>query len=452
MRKVISLRIEHWVRRNSKDQGGGPLAQTSLRRPAHDDNKATQLADSLGGDKVPKDMKAVDTEAAPVRLAYIIDSLVTGGAERLVLTFAKAVRKRSDIQLTVLVLSDQKTPFLEELLATGTEVVCLPGKSLIDLGRFRRVIGELRARSIDFAHAHLISSTVVGGFASAILGIPFATTIHNVKASTSRVSRVRRFLYRRALRLPGVTRIAVGQAVADAVTPDTGGQACIVVPNAVSAEVAVPANQRAAKRQMIRDELGIGDRLMALAVGTIIPQKAFGDMIAAFARAAAEQPQAVLVIAGKAPDQQALADLKSRAKALGIEDRVMFLGMRSDVPALLAAADVFLSSSHWEGAPVSLLEAMINGLPCVMTDVGDNARILARTGAVLPPPGRPDLLGDALSEILADAELRRRCGTAAKARVEACYSVEAWVERLMQIYLLQPNSKGGAHQADLTLP
>ena len=130
-------------------------------------------------------------QAAPLRLAYVIDTLVTGGAERLVVTFAKAVEANPDIQLTVIVLNDQKTPFLEEVQATRTEVVCLPGKSLIDPRRFLRVVAELRRRRIEFVHAHLITSTVVAGFAARLLGLPFATTIHNVKASTARVSRVR---------------------------------------------------------------------------------------------------------------------------------------------------------------------------------------------------------------------------------------------------------------------
>ena len=63
---------------------------------------------------------------------------------------------------------------------------------------------------------------------------------------------------------------------------------------------------------------------------------------------------------------------------------LQFLGLRRDIPALLAAADVFISASHWEGAPVSLLEAMANGLPCVMTDAGDNAAGFCRGHRQLP--------------------------------------------------------------------
>lgn len=370
------------------------------------------------------------TGDAPLRLAYIIDTLVTGGAERLVVTFAQAVQQRTDIALTVIVLSEGGTPFHEALMRMGADVVCLPGKSLIDGRRFLRVLAVLRARRIAYVHAHLITSTVVGGFAAAVLRIPFATTIHNVKASTARVSRVRGFLYRRVLRMARTTRIAVGQAVAEAAQADTGGRSCLVVPNAVAPD----ATAAPGTRETARAGLGVQDRPVLLAVGAIIGQKAYGDLLAAFAQIACQVPEALLLIAGNAPEPERLARLQQQARDLGIAGSVQFLGLRRDIPALLAAADVFISASHWEGAPVSLLEAMANGLPCVMTDVGDNRRILAGTGLPVVPAGQPGALAEAAVALLRSRADRQRASQAVQARAAGQYGVAAWAAKLTGIY------------------
>ena len=95
-----------------------------------------------------------------------------------------------------------------------------------------------------------------------------------------------------------------------------------------------------------------------------------------------------------------------------------FLGLRRDIPDILAASDIFVSASAWEGAPVSLLEAMANGLPPVVTDVGENRRVLQDTGARLVPPRDPAALAEPLMEtqgtvgVLAGVTKRVRLGTA----------------------------------------
>lgn len=369
-------------------------------------------------------------KAQPLKVAYIVDTLVTGGAERLVVTFAKAVESRQDIDLTVFVLSDGETAFFKELKAAGVEVVCLPGKSLIDAARFLRLVSALRSRSIEYVHAHLTTSTVVGGFASALLGIAFATTIHNVKSSTARVSRVRSFLYRRILRMSRTTPIAVGQAVAEAALSDTGQRDCLVVANAVSPEAVALAGAGA----LIRTDLGLQKHRVLIAVGAIIGQKAYQDLLAAFSKLADQNPDAVLLIVGNAPEAGRFAQLQTQARDLRIAGRLRFLGLRPDIPDLLAAADLFVSASHWEGAPVSLLEAMANGLPCVMTDVGDNRQILLGTGSSIVPAGQPEALAEALNDMLNDQPARARAGQAARARAFKHYGVEAWVNRLIAIY------------------
>ncbi|WP_170388214.1 glycosyltransferase [Ruegeria atlantica] len=371
-------------------------------------------------------------EPPPLKIAYIVDTLVTGGAERLVVTFAKATMNRSDIDLTVFVLSGAGTPFCNELEQLGVRVVHLPGKSLVDISRFLKLMSELHKRSIEYVHAHLISSTVVGGWAAAILGIPFATTIHNVKASTARVGKLRGILYRSVLRMPGTVRIAVGQAVAEAARVDTGGRDCIVVPNAVSPDVLAPPSARAA----MRAHLGVDGRKVLIAVGAIIGQKAYDDLLIAYAQVSAQMPDTTLLIVGNAPDADRYENLQTLAEELSINNQVRFLGLRQDVPNLLSAADLFVSASHWEGLPVSVLEAMANGVPCVVTDVGDNALILDGTGAPVVPPRRPKILAESVLDLLRDEASLERVGHAVRVRIAEHYGVDAWINKLANIYAI----------------
>ncbi|MCA0995935.1 glycosyltransferase [Alloyangia pacifica] len=367
----------------------------------------------------------------PLRLGYLIDTLVTGGAERLVLTFAEAVRARSDVVLTVFVLSDLRTPFYEKLRALGTEVVTLPGRNLADFGRFRRLVAALRARRIEYLHAHLASSSTLGAYASKLLGIPFVTTIHNVKPSVRRIRPGRRVLQGVAMRLPGVNKIAVGEAVAEASAKEIGRSGCRVVPNAVADSVVAPFGSRA----RLRRELQLGeDQLALVCVGAIIGQKAHEVLLDAFATVHEAAPNTVLLLVGDARDAPRHAALLAQAEQLGLEGALRFLGMRSDIPEVLAASDIFVSSSHWEGAPVSLLEAMANGLPPVVTDVGENGLVLEGTGAILVRPRDPEALARGMLEMIETPRLRSATAEAVRERALGRYGTATWVERLLAIY------------------
>ncbi len=375
----------------------------------------------------PRKIKA----AAPLQLGYLIDTLVTGGAERLVLTFAETVRHRDDVALTVFVLNDGQTPFREYIEGLGTKVVTLPGRNLVDFGRFVRLVRALKQARIEYVHGHLASSTTLGAFAAFYLRIPFVTTIHNVRPSVQRVRPIRRFLYWAALRLPGVKLIAVGKAVAEAIRTDEGLSGSTVVANAVSPNVVAPPGAREAMRR----ELGLQDLDVALiCVGAIIGQKAHDVLIDAFALVAAQHDRAILLIVGDAREPDRMDRLAKQTMALGVDGRVRFLGMRRDIPEILAASDIFVSSSDWEGAPVSLLEAMANGLPSVVTDVGENRLVLQDTGSVLVPTRNPEALANGVVDLIRDADRCRKTSGLVRRLALGKYGADAWVDHLLDFY------------------
>lgn len=150
---------------------------------------------------------------------------------------------------------------------------------------------------------------------------------------------------------------------------------------------------------------------LVLAAGRLAAQKGFGTLLEAAARWRDLQPEPLLVIAGEGP---LAGDLKAQAARLGLDAR--FPGHRDDMPALLAAAAVFVLPSVWEGQPFILQEALRAGVPVVATRVGGTPALTGEDAAVLVPPGDPRRLADAVRAVLTDEVLAARLRKAATAR------------------------------------
>ncbi|HOX25992.1 MAG TPA: glycosyltransferase family 4 protein [Candidatus Krumholzibacteria bacterium] len=173
------------------------------------------------------------------------------------------------------------------------------------------------------------------------------------------------------------------------------------------------------------------DRLHAVMVGRLTPVKGIDLALAALAAAPPEVPWHLDVIGdGKLRDA-----LEAQARELGVGDRVTFHGFRRDVYAVLAHSDLLVMSSHHEGLPYTLLEAMSLGLPTLASDVGGLAEVLRHeeTG-LLVPVGDVAGLAAALARLGRDAELRRRLGRNAALRQRRDYTLQAMGEGYLAAY------------------
>jgi glycosyltransferase involved in cell wall biosynthesis len=200
----------------------------------------------------------------------------------------------------------------------------------------------------------------------------------------------------------------------------------IVISNIVSAAGRAAASQAATVPRMA-------------AAGSLKPLKAYDVLLHSLGLLAAEGRKFELLLAGDGPERARLQEL---ARRLGLAERVRFFGDVDDLPSLLATAHLFVHPSKSESLSNAILEAMAEGLPVIASPVGGNPEIVAdgRSG-LLVPPGRPDLLADAIRRLLDDAGLRGRLGEEGlrlvRARCDKSQAVEQY-EKVFDRLSLEP--------------
>jgi glycosyltransferase involved in cell wall biosynthesis len=179
-------------------------------------------------------------------------------------------------------------------------------------------------------------------------------------------------------------------------------------------------------------------------LGHISAVKGHPTFIEAAGRLARARGDVRFLVIGTDSLQPGLAErLRGRAEALGIGDRVDFLGFRDDVPDVLSAADVVVLPSRSEGFPLAVLEAMACGKPVIATTVGGVAEAVVadRTG-VLIPPDHVTALSDSMARLL-DADVRAAMGAAARQRVEERFSVRAFAGAVQRLYATLLDERAG---------
>jgi glycosyltransferase involved in cell wall biosynthesis len=191
--------------------------------------------------------------------------------------------------------------------------------------------------------------------------------------------------------------------------------------------------QSSTDRFATRHALGFTeDDILYTVVGTLKEQKGHRYLIEAVAPLIARTPRLHILIVG---DGELRGSLEAQVRAAGIEANIHFLGNRSDVAALLAASNVFVLPSLWEGLPMALIEAMASGLPVIATLVSGSQQVVeqGRSG-ILVSPGEVTPLRQAMEDLLADPERARLLGKAAQRRIEEAYSARRQAEEHLVLY------------------
>lgn len=347
-------------------------------------------------------------------VVHIIDRLPPDGAERLL---CELLRYRSEeFRYRVLCLVEGGE-FEQIIRAMGVPIDILGKKPGVDLAMLFRLWRWLRREQPTIVHTHLFTADTWGRIAAKLALVPgIFSTVHSVNAWQGRAHR----WVDRALALVTTKLIACTQQVAEKLVLVDGiaeGKV-VALANAVDLERfqnVTPINLQA--------QFGIPADIPVVAVlGRLEPVKGQAYLLTCLRQLRERNVSVCCLFIGDGPDKEAL---QQQVTALALDDSVFFAGFRRDVPQVLAAIDVLVIPSQWEGLPMALLEAMALARVVVAHDVGGIADVLrdGQDGFVVPAEN-PSALVNALEKVIVDAPLRHDMGLSARQRIEDKYSAK----------------------------
>ncbi|MGE0221732.1 MAG: glycosyltransferase family 4 protein [Acetobacteraceae bacterium] len=326
-------------------------------------------------------------------------------------------------------------PLLDEVRAEGFRVIAIPFarrvSPLAHWRAFRDLVALLRAEKPDLVHAHMPISGFLTRLAARAAGVPrIAYTCHG-------------FLFNQPGPLPRRTASFLMEGLAARVTDIFLTVSTAEARDArrlwISRRAEAIGNGRdpalfrpdPAARARVRAELGVPDeRVVVTAVSRLVRHKGYPELAAAMR----DVPDADLWVVGERLETDRGDDMVAVLEGAGLGPRLRRLGYRRDVAAVLAASDIFVLPSHFEGLPMSVIEAMLTGLPVVTTDIrGPGEQVVEGVTGFLVPPFTVAPLADALNRLARDPDLRLQMGEAGRARALADYDEAKVVARTLDL-------------------
>ena len=375
-----------------------------------------------------------------IHVLHVLTSLRLGGAERVVGDLV-ARTDRERFRHTVAYLHPPHD-IAAELRAAGAEAVCLDAPARRGwIAAARRLRPLMRAARPDLIQTASFDGHFAARLAGLGSGVPQLSWLvsmdydpHSVRAAgwPRRSNLARKWIDVATAKLAGARFVACSGAVARSALEQLHipPERMDVVYNPVDPET---VRAGAGDAEALRDELGLpADAFIWFTVGRMDVPKDHDTLLRAFARLARDRPEAHLVILGNGALERVLPE---RARALGIAARVRFVPTAPRIASFLALADGFVFPSLLEGLPVSLLEAMLAGLPAVASDIAPHVELL-RDGetALLFRRGSDEQLAAAMGRLHRDPALRARLGGAAQAEARRSFTTAVIVPQWEAIY------------------
>jgi glycosyltransferase involved in cell wall biosynthesis len=368
-------------------------------------------------------LRAVSSVKPPVRIAFCITDLDPGGAERALVQLVTGL-DRGRWEPAVFCLA-RHGALADELEATGTQVACLGARNWSSIWVILRLARELRRFQPAIVQTFLFHANIAGRIAARFAGV--GKVVAGIRVAEKR-SRVPLWLDRWTNRLVA-TNVCVSQAVADFSIGEAGlaPEKIVVIGNGVDVKRFSDARPADLRRFRIPEASPV-----LLTIGRLDRQKGLTDLIEAAALVAPRFPAAHFLLVGEGPERSAIERLIGEK---GLAERMHLAGWRPDVPELLAAGFGIVLSSHWEGMPNVVLEAMAAELPVVATRVEGTSELVedGQTGLLVAIES-PQALAEAIGRLLADPASAKALGVAGRERVTAHFSWEQMIARYESLY------------------
>ena len=286
---------------------------------------------------------------------------------------------------------------------------------------------------LDILHTHCPSPDFYGKLSALVARIPLVfSTIHNTQGYSARMEGI---LSRMTTKYVAISKTVAQYALRELKIPSRKIE---IIYNGIDVQPFAGKNRQSIIRKKKRTELGIPEDIrMITVIGRVTRQKGHIYLIDAMTEIVKESPNVCLCIVGDyTADPDVTNEVKRKVKASGLEEKVIWTGVRTDIPELLASTDIFVLPSLWEGLSIVLLEAMASGVPVVATAVGSNPEII-RDGenGFLVPPANPPALAKRILELLKDKKKAQLLAEEGQKTIQERFTIKRMVKEYERLYL-----------------
>jgi glycosyltransferase involved in cell wall biosynthesis len=367
-----------------------------------------------------------------LKVLQIIPTLDRSGAEKQMVLLAKGLpRDRFRVEVAVLT---RLGPLYADLVAAGIPVTLIGKRFKYDPLALGRLLQLLKGQPFDVVQTWIFAGNTYGRVAARFAGVPVVVVAE--MAADLWKGKIERILDRRLAtwcdRLVGNSHAVVDFYRELGVPSDR----LAMIYSGAAAELPPPVDPVEVRASF---DFAPAAPLIVFA-GRLAEQKRVGDLLKALDLVQHIEPEVRTLIAGDGPLR---ARLEETAHAYDLDGRVRFLGHRDDVPRLLAAADMVVLPSAYEGLPNVVLEAMQFGKPVVASAApGTTEVVVDRETGILVPVGDTRLLARAIRDLVRDPALAKCMGEAGRSRVEAKFRADAMVAQFAELYEKLARSKG----------
>jgi glycosyltransferase involved in cell wall biosynthesis len=358
-----------------------------------------------------------------IRIAFVITSLAVGGAEMMLLRLLKSL-DREIYEIQVITLKSGGT-LESEIKALGIPLQSAEMNTIRKaLGGVFRLYVFLRAAQPDVVFCWMYHANLIGGLAAKLAGIRVFWGVRHDSLDPTLLKHQTIWVAKSSAPLshwlPERIIFCSESSMREHVKIGFDPKKSSVIPNGFDTETYRSDTEA---RRAFRQELGIPPEAFVVGhAGRFDPTKDHHSMVRAAGLVAQKVSRVYFIFCGHGVNEQN-AEMVGWLKEAGIEKWSRLLGERSDMSKVYSAMDVFASSSVSEAFPNVVGEAMSCEVPCVVTDVGDSALIVGKTGLVVPP-GDPSALTDAVIQMLSNKDLRTELGKKARIRIDGNFSLQ----------------------------
>jgi L-malate glycosyltransferase len=366
------------------------------------------------------------TDSLP-HVVHMIDELPPDGAERLIADMMYHRSRRFRFTVLTLIDGGANGMIAEEIRNLGVPVEVIARRGAVDPTLVVRLALWMRKNRVDVVHTHLFTADSYGRVAARLAGVRGVfSTAHNTNTAAGKVKKAVHW----ALSWISTRVVACSEEVGRVMREQDHLPASRlgVISNGINVD-----RFAGARGDGVREEFKVPDGSLLIGViGRLHEQKGHKDLIAAMAMLRDQGLSATCLIIGQG---ELRAELEAEVARLQVGDRVIFTGLRKDVPRLLAALDVMAMPSLWEGLPMALLEAMAMSRPVVATRVSGIPDVIQdEHNGLLIPAKEPATLAAALARLAKDPALRARLGANALATLRQRFDVKTTMRKYEELY------------------